>query len=734
MSAVECGAACLAMILTYYGRKTRLAECRETWGVGRDGATAHALVAAARRHGLRVKAVSVELAEFEHVPLPAIVHWSFNHFVVVERWSPRRVEIVDPAAGRRTLPAEEFAAGFTGVVLAIEPGVHFERRDGAARPVWCTYLISLLRTPGTRGVLAQILGASLCLQALGLALPLFTKVVVDQVLPFRIVDVMTTLGLGMAVAVLAHAATSHLRAALLLYLQVRLDAQLMLGFFEHVLALPLRFFQQRSSGDLLTRLGSTMAIREGLTTQTLSLALDSTLVLGYLVVIFAQAPAFGLLVLGLGALQVALVLGTTGRMYGLMQRDLAAQAESQGYLAEALQGIATLKASGAEDRALDRWSDLVLDRLNVSSQRSYASAIVETATGTLQTSAPLILLWVGGMRVLDGAMSVGTMLALQALATAVLMPLGSLVLNGQMLQLVGAHLERIADVLDARPEQEPGAVQAAPRLTGRIEVKHLSHRYDPRAPEVLRDVSVTIEPGQKVALVGRTGSGKTTLAMLLLGLHPSAEGEIQYDGIPLHRLNYRALRRRCGVVLQEPSLFSGSIRRNIAFHDPGLPLDQVTAAARLAAIHDEIVQMPMGYETRVSEGGAGLSGGQRQRLALARALAQQPAILVLDEATSHLDVVTEGLVDRNVSALGCTRIVIAHRLSTIRNADLILVLDRGEIVERGSHDELLALGGRYAALVESQVGMASVRGLHVGIGLEQIGFGVDRSRSFVSQS
>ncbi len=326
----------------------------------------------------------------------------------------------------------------------------------------------------------------------------------------------------------------------------------------------------------------------------------------------------------------------------------------------------------------------------------------------LRTFSPLILLWVGASRVLDGSMSLGTMLALNVLAISFLTPLSSLVSNGQQLQLVGAYFDRLTDVLEAEPEQDLQVVRHAPELSGRIELKHVSFRYDLDAPIVLRDISFTIEPGQKIALVGRTASGKSTLARLLLGLYTPTEGEILYDGIPLGGLNYRTLRSQLGVVLQESFLFSGSIRQNIAFNDPGLSLEQVREAARLAAIHREILRMPMGYETEVAEGGNGLSGGQRQRLSIARALAHKPTILLLDEATSHLDVVTEGLVDQNLSSLSCTRIVIAHRLSTIRNADLILVLDEGVVVERGSHGELLARGGHYSALVQSQMGAEAV--------------------------
>jgi ATP-binding cassette subfamily B protein len=329
--------------------------------------------------------------------------------------------------------------------------------------------------------------------------------------------------------------------------------------------------------------------------------------------------------------------------------------------------------------------------------------LIEAAQATLRTLSPLVLLWVGAMFVLNGQMSLGTMLAINVLAISFLTPLASLVRNWDTLPLVASHLERIGDVLEAEPEQNLTSVTNVPRLSGSIELKNVDFRYSADSPIILHSISLSIEPGQKVALVGPTGSGKSTLARICMGLYPSTDGEVFYDGLMLQSLRYQSLRSQFGVVMQDPFLFSGSVRENIAFNDPTLSMEAIVRAAKLAAIHDEIVQMPMGYETMVGEGGARLSGGQLQRIALARALAHNPVILILDEATSHLDAVTERLVDHNLSQLSCTRIIIAHRLSTIRNADLICVLREGQIVERGTHTDLLALKGFYAELVYSQL-------------------------------
>ncbi|SNT62155.1 ABC-type bacteriocin/lantibiotic exporter, contains an N-terminal double-glycine peptidase domain [Streptosporangium subroseum] len=707
----ECGAACLAMVLAYHGRRTSQHEITERLQVGRDGLSALAIVAGALEYKLKAKAFSLDPEDLARVPMPAIVHWQFDHFIVVERWGADRVDVVDPAHGRRRLTAEEFNEGFTGVLLAFEPGPRFSRGRSSAASAWRRQFIRTLLSR-RRGLLAQVVAASLILQLLGLALPTLSEVLVDRVLPVgaggipaQATGLPAVLGAGLLLATVTQFAVGYLRSVLLLAIRGGADAELTRGVVSHLIALPYRYFALRGTGDLVTRANSVGVLRDMLTGQILSALLDGPLAIGYLILVFVRDPLFGACLVALAAAQIALLLITARRMRHLTQQELVAFAATQSRLMQAIDGIETLKASGAEERAVEQWSHHFSEQLNADIRSGLTQGLLDSALGAIRVLAPLGLMWVGTWRVLDGELTLGALVALNAMAVAALTPISSLMASLQSLQLAGAHFERLSDILTSEPEPS-GGIEVL-RVRGAVEMRNVSYRYDPRAPWTLRDVSLTIAPGQKVALVGPSGSGKSTLARLLLALHTPTTGEIRYDGVPLKELNLRTLRRQFGVVTQEPSLFTGSIRENIALNDPGASMDRIVRAARMADIHDEIETMPMGYETMLTEGN-GLSGGQRQRLALARALLSRPKILLLDEATSNLDSESEAAIESHLAHLTQTRILIAHRLSTIRDANLILVVDGGHIVERGTHEQLLALGGRYAALVAAQtVGAAS---------------------------
>ncbi|KAA9378332.1 peptidase domain-containing ABC transporter [Microbispora cellulosiformans] len=703
-SATECGAACLAVILSFHGHRITVQEVTDHLQVGRDGLSALAVVRAAREFGLKARAFSLEPADLGRVPMPAIVHWEFQHFVVVERWTPDHVDIMDPGQGRRRLTPAEFDAGFTGVLLAFEPEPGFRRvRSGAARAWRRDFLRALVLR--RKGLLTQVLAASVLLQVLGLGLATAFQVVVDRILPRGDSGLLALLGVAVLVAVVTQFAVGYLRSVLLVALRSRTDGEVTRNLVSHLVALPYRYFAVRGKADLVNRSNSVMALRETLTGQILSSLLDGPLALVYLLLVFAWDPVFGAFLALLAAGQAALLLGTARRVGELTRRELAALADTQGRLMEAVGGIETLKASGAEPRATRRWSDLFARQLDADVRGGLVRGLIEAALGAVRHLAPLGLLWVGAWRVLDGSLSLGTLLALNALATAALTPIGSLMTSLRSLQQAGAHFDRLSDILAAEPEPSTGIEVL--RLRGGIELRGVGFRHDPRGAWTLRDVSLVVRPGQKVALVGPSGSGKSTLARLLLALYRPTAGEIRYDGVPAAELNPRSLRRQFGVVTQEPSLFTGTIRENIALNLPEAGLDRIAEAARIAGLHDEIMAMPMGYETILVEGG-GLSGGQRQRLALARALLPRPTVLLLDEATSNLDSATEAGIEARLSRLTQTRIVIAHRLSTVRDADLILVIEGGTVVERGTHEELLALGGRYTRLVAAQTAPAGV--------------------------
>lgn len=704
----DCGAACLTMVLGHLGKQLPLAEVRKVTGSGRDATNAEALLAAGRWFGLRGRGVRADTVEaLGSLDPGAILHWRFNHFVVLEGLRSDGLHIVDPAGGRRVVSHLEARRSFTGVALLFEPAEGFEPEESGARRTGIQrYLQPLLARSGS---LARVVVTSVLIQLFALAVPLLIGVLVDRVVPQQDMDLLAVLAVGLAGLVVFNLLASLIRSHLLLELRTRLDAQLTLDFVDHLVGLPFAFFQERSAGDLILRMNSNATVREILTAGALSTVLDGLLVSLYLIVLFVASPKMGLLVLVLALLRVVLLFATRRRQKELMSRSLETQSSSQAYQVQMLAGMETLKASGSEHRAIEHWSNLFVDTLNVSLARGRLQALLDALLAGLAVASPLAVLLYGARLVFAGELTLGEMLALNALAAGFLTPLTQLVTTAFQFQLLDSYLDRIEDVMQTPREQEPGAGRPAGRLRGGIRLERVSFRYGPAAPLAVREVSVEIPPGSFVAVVGRSGAGKSTLANLLVGLYRPSEGRILFDDMDLEELNLQSVRSQLGVVPQHPYLFGLSIRANIALADPTLPLGRVVDAAKRAHIHDEILAMPLAYDTLLADGGTSLSGGQRQRLALARALLQQPAILLLDEATSALDALTESAIQRELAQLRSTRIVVAHRLSTIQDADLILVMDEGRVVERGTHEELRTLGGVYAELIAQQVKRAEAK-------------------------
>jgi ATP-binding cassette subfamily B protein len=691
----DCGAASLCMVMAYHGKEVKLAEVREAMGIGRDGVSAKSILDTAERYGLAGRGIKVDVTQTKLLKTGTILHWEFNHFVVFDRVVKTGVRIVDPATGPRDVPFAQFAKAFTGVAIELTPTPRFTKQKYEKGRLK-RYVQELL---SEKGLFSRVIVISLALRLVALALPLMTGMIIDRVVPRSDYDLLHVCLITIGVMVAFNLTAEVVRSFVLLHLRIALDTRMTLGFLDHMVSLPFSFFQRRSTGDLMMRVDSNGTVRETVTSKSMGAVIDGLFVLLYAAVIFYVNPILGVITIVMAFAEALVFLCARPTFVRLLAADLDKQAKAHSYMVQMLGGMETLKCAGAERLGLEKWSNLYTDQINVTMRRARAGAYVDALRGAVASLGPMLILTIGATSVMSGKMSLGMMLAMNSLATSLFTPLSQLVSSALELQLVKGHMDRIDDVLQTPVEQDRDAAQAPPRLRGHVTVKNLSFKYGEQAPLVVQDVSLDIPPGTAVALVGPSGSGKSTLLNLLSGLYKPVTGDIQYDGRPLHDLDLRSVRQQIGIVPQHPFIFGGTVRENVALASPGAQLDRIAQATKVACLHDDITEMPMGYDTVISDGGASLSGGQRQRVAIARAVLRNPTLMLLDEATSALDNATEARVIEGLERLRCTRITVAHRLSTVRNADLIVVMDKGRIVELGNHAQLTARGGLYAALL-----------------------------------
>jgi NHLM bacteriocin system ABC transporter peptidase/ATP-binding protein len=698
--AVECGAAALAIVLGYHGRVVPLEELRVACGVSRDGAKAANVLKAARSYGLEASGMRTETSGLAKSPLPAIVFWNFNHFLVVEGAGPRGVWVNDPAVGPRRVSWEEFEGSFTGIVLELKPGPDFE--PGGSRPRLVSALAARLSIVAAASPLALCVIAGLALAIPGLIVPAFLKIFVDLVLDQGERHLVVPLVLGLLAAALAQAGLTWLQQVVLIRLSTKLSLSMSTRFVQHMLRLPVGFFLQRFAGHLVARVGlndQVASLLSGQLTTTL-LSLVSAAVYG--VAMLVIDPLLGAVAIALGGANFLALRAVSRRRRDVNVVLVSETAKLNAVSFAGIQAIETIKASGAEDDFFARWSGQQAKVVNGRQDLGVATqalATVPTLLGALSAAAIVTL---GALRVLDGSLSLGSLLALQSLAISFTVPIQSLVTLGETLQEAEGNLASLDDVLRYPAEASNGTAaldDRRARLSGRLELEEVTFGYSPLAPPLIDGLSLVIEPGHRVAIVGPTASGKSTVARLVAGIFRPWSGRILLDGVPRDELAPDLVAANVSLVDQEINLFEASIRENISLWDPTIPEQAIVRAARDASIHDDITRRTGAYERRVEEGARDWSGGQRQRLEIARALATEPALVILDEATSALDPVVEREIDEALRARGCACLIVAHRLSTIRDCDEIVVLDQGRVVGRGPHDQLMAEGGLYADLV-----------------------------------
>ena len=699
MEAVECGAACLGMILAYYGKYVPLEELRIECGVSRDGSKASNILKAARKYGLEAKGFRKEPEGLKELPLPMIIFWNFNHFVVLEGIKGNKVYLNDPAMGQRVVSYEEFDQSFTGIALTFKPGPEFKK--GGKRPSIWRSLRNRLK--GSELAFTYIVLASLFLVIPGLVIPTFSKIFIDNILVKNMTGWLKPLLLAMLIAAVVQAALTWLQKYYLLRMETKLAISNSSKFFMHVFRLPIEFFAQRFPGEVGNRVLLNDKVAEILGRQ-LSTNLLSVGLIGFYALLMAQ---YDIVLTGIGVAMAFINLGALKFVSEKRKNsNLRLQQEMGKLLGVSMTGIQmieTLKATGSETDFFEQWSGYQAKVMNAEQELGATNQFLSAIPSFLSLLNNVLILTIGGLRVIEGHLTMGMLVAFQSLMGSFMTPVNQMVNMGRVLQEAEADMKRLDDVLNYQQEkrfEKETDLDSPPKLTGYIEIKNVTFGYNRLEPPLIKDFSLTIKPGQRIAIVGASGSGKSTIAKLVSGLYEPWSGEILFDGKPLKEIPKDVFLNSVAMVDQDIFLFEGTVKDNITMWDPTIPEKDYIKAAKDACIHDDIAARPGGYESNVEEGGANFSGGQRQRLEIARALAINPTILVLDEATSALDPYTEKLIDDNIRKRGCTCIIVAHRLSTIRDCDEIIVLDRGRVVQRGTHEEMKNIDGPYAKLIK----------------------------------
>ena len=707
MEMTECGAACLAVILQFYGRHVPLTQLREACGVSRDGSNAKDLLAAARSYGLSAQGFRVaDPADLSRWELPVILHWNFNHFLVLEGFRGTSAILNDPAVGRRRVSREEFDRSFTGVMLDLRPGAEFQRGGQPPR-----FWPAILRRLGMekRGVLFTLLAAVLLILP-QLLMPVFSQIYIDDIWGQQLQNWLKPMLWALVVTIGLQALLKQLQLHGSRSLARRLDSRFSARFERHVLSLPERYFSQRYAGDINSRVELNREVASFIAEKLLPLASGAVLLIFYLLLTLSYSPWLGLVVgisTGLNALVVALSQRSQEEDSLQLQQD---GAKAQSVVTAAIRDIETVKTSGIEADISSRFSGHLSKMFNFNQRLGLRQAKLELVPGFLTHANDLAILLVGFLLVLKGDLTLGMLLAAQQISAGLKVEIDRWVGFVRELPKVQAWLLRLEDVLEqpidpllAGPSFGSSFPSERLRLSGTIDIRSLSFGYIPTQPHLISDLNLDIEPGQRVALVGGSGSGKSTFARLLAGLERPGAGEILYDGHPLEAIPRSVVVGSIALVQQEVHLYGVSVRDNLTLWNQAIPQEQLEAACRDAQILNDIWKLPQGFDTLLSEGGQSLSGGQRQRLEIARALVQNPAILILDEASSALDAITEQRLNEALRRRGCTQIGIAHRLSAMRDADQILVLEHGRVVQRGRHEELLTdSSGAYSRLVAGE--------------------------------